>query len=337
MNSKLILTSTLGMSREQWLAFRKRGVGGSDVPTIMGMNPYKAEIELWYEKLSLIPELTIENIAMFGGKRGEDLVAEDYWPYWAGTEESVIENYNAGKVIRKCQRVNAYIQNPDYPWLFVSLDRKINRHGGKGEGVLEIKNTSGYEQDKWESGIPPSNLLQVTTQIFVTILEYGELAILRDGRKFDVFDIEKRDKIFQSIVVKTKKFWDTVIEGRKILTQKYEAIQQSNKRLADELQAQLELLEPEPDGSEAYEKFLKTKFRKSIAEAGLVKGTDEQYEMALAHKNIKEQMKKLTDNARDYENRLKRVIGDGTAIDFGKGGRVSWAGEPKRFANKIII
>ena len=74
MNSKLILTSTLGMSREQWLAFRKRGVGGSDVPTIMGMNPYKAEIELWYEKLSLIPELTIENIAMFGGKRGEDLV-----------------------------------------------------------------------------------------------------------------------------------------------------------------------------------------------------------------------------------------------------------------------
>ena len=38
------------MTREDWLEERKKGIGGSDAATILGLNPYKTTIELWEEK-----------------------------------------------------------------------------------------------------------------------------------------------------------------------------------------------------------------------------------------------------------------------------------------------
>ena len=37
-------------SEEIWLEERKNGIGGSDAATILGLNPYKTNIELWEEK-----------------------------------------------------------------------------------------------------------------------------------------------------------------------------------------------------------------------------------------------------------------------------------------------
>ncbi|MGH3627235.1 MAG: YqaJ viral recombinase family protein, partial [Sciscionella sp.] len=33
--------------REQWLAERRKGIGGSDIATLLGINPYQSEYELW--------------------------------------------------------------------------------------------------------------------------------------------------------------------------------------------------------------------------------------------------------------------------------------------------
>ena len=43
------------LSREQWLAFRRLGIGGSDVAAIMGISPFVTSRDLYYDKiLSLI-------------------------------------------------------------------------------------------------------------------------------------------------------------------------------------------------------------------------------------------------------------------------------------------
>jgi len=38
------------MNKEEWLEERKNGIGGSDAATILGLNPYKTNIDLWEEK-----------------------------------------------------------------------------------------------------------------------------------------------------------------------------------------------------------------------------------------------------------------------------------------------
>lgn len=334
MKSSLIIIPTVGMTREDWLRKRKQGIGASDVGTIFGLNQYKSALELWYERLDPEIQLNIESIAAFMGIYQEDSLA-DLWQYWEVNEQRMMENYRAGRIIRRCQRVNAYVSNPLYPHLFVSLDRKINKGERGEEGALELKTIAGYEAKKWETGIPPSHIIQVMTQILVCEFSFGELGTLRDGRYFDVWPFEYRADIGQGIIERTKAFWDSIQEGRKILTQKYEAVMSCNMRLANELQAELEHLEPPPDGTEAYENYLRDKFKRSLAEVGLVPGTDEDIKIALEHQRIKADIKKLEDNARLYENTLKRKIGDGCTLDFGKAGRVSWKGNPKRFYNQV--
>src|SRR5699024_10970679 len=159
MKSHIILTSTKDMSHQDWLGFRKRGLGASETGKVMGLSEYSSSIEVFNEKTAQGLDYQVENIAMFMGKYDEDKVA-DLWTYWEGTEESLIRNYSLGKRVRKMRRINAYAQNPKYPWLFVSLDRIINKGSSPNgeEAALELKTINGWNADKWIAGIPPEYL-----------------------------------------------------------------------------------------------------------------------------------------------------------------------------------
>ena len=45
-----ILTSTENMPYEEWLEYRRKGIGGSDASVVCGINKYKSPVELWLEK-----------------------------------------------------------------------------------------------------------------------------------------------------------------------------------------------------------------------------------------------------------------------------------------------
>lgn len=47
-----ILVRTTGLSHEEWLSFRKRGIGGSDAGAICGLNPYSSPIHVYFDKTS---------------------------------------------------------------------------------------------------------------------------------------------------------------------------------------------------------------------------------------------------------------------------------------------
>ena len=338
MKSHLILNSTNNMSPDEWLKYRKRGIGASEVGAILGLSPYKSSIELFYDKIGEGLGYSTENLAMFLGHEQEPLLAK-MWQYWDGSQENMIANFRAGKIVRKCHRVNAYVHNPAFPWLFVSLDRKIVKHDGKDEGTLELKTIGGYEADKWESGIPPSHIVQVNTQILVCEFLYGELATLRDNRVFDVIPFDRHDSICEKIVRQTKEFWDKVEEARKILTRRFEAQRTFNQREVEELTAQLQELEPDPDGSDAFNDFLKEKYK--IARPGARQGTIEQQLDAEAHKRIAGQIKALNEEKQLHENRLKSYIRDDfERLEFGSAGFVSWKSDTngvRRFLNKIKL
>jgi putative phage-type endonuclease len=345
------------MTDEDWLRYRKRGIGASEVGTILGLNPYKASIELFYEKLGEDLNLNVENLAQFMGKEQEDFVA-NLWQYWDPSDPqpgAMINNYREKRVIRRCQRVNAYVHNPKYPWLFVSLDRKINHSNRNetpksredrfsetgvsyiGEGALEIKTIAGWEADKWEAGIPPSHVVQVQTQLLVCEFEFGELATLTDGRQFDVLPFERRQDIMDTILTRTKDFWDRVEKARAAMTRKFEGQRTFNYRMAQEAEAELAELEPSPDGSDAFAAYLKKKY--NLAEPGEVIGGEEQLNHAETHRKIQEQIKALEGQKQYHENILKNSIrSEADKLTFGDRGFVSWRVDSRgsrRFLNKV--
>jgi predicted phage-related endonuclease len=207
MKSHLILTPTHGMSEADWHFFRfQNGLGASDIGCVLGLTAsWKSPIELFYQKLDPALCMQEENIFMFFGSEQEEWICDKY-QYWSGTTKSLMENFRAGKMIKKVQRVNAYIQNPNYPWLFVSLDRKINKDENGEEGLLEAKWISGWVANKFIGGIPPSHMAQVQTQLLVSEITYGDLATVVDGHTFDVYGFKPDQEIFDAIITKDKRF-----------------------------------------------------------------------------------------------------------------------------------
>lgn len=49
----LVLAETDGLSEEAWLAYRRKGIGGSDVAALLGISPWRTARDLYYDKLNI--------------------------------------------------------------------------------------------------------------------------------------------------------------------------------------------------------------------------------------------------------------------------------------------
>ena len=66
------LISTINLSKEEWLRYRKCGITGTDAGAILGLNPYRSAFQVYHDKISD----TIENIDSEAMRQGRDL--EEY-------------------------------------------------------------------------------------------------------------------------------------------------------------------------------------------------------------------------------------------------------------------
>lgn len=319
--------SVKDMSKDEWLQWRNKGVGASEVPTITGHNEYQCSLELFYKKLGA-PTFDIHNLAMLIGTETEDVNAT-FWQYWEGSEKSVIDNYKLGRVIRQSERVHAFAVNDLMPSLFVSLDRRILPNGNNaGYGALEFKNTNSFVLRKYENNVVPSHLIQLITQIGVCEFEYGEIAYMFDNKHFDVFaipDIKPFMGTFEKIVQQVGDFWKNVLLARPLYNQMINAKINMNMRLYSELEREISALEPPVQNSQAYKDFLKERYKDKLIDK-VIKGTPELLQIAIENKTVKEQIKELENKANYTESTLRKFIGDNkaTKIDFGRDGYVSW-------------
>ncbi len=67
------------LTREDWLSYRRLGIGGSDVAAIMGISPFATNRDVYYNKIGVMPAIEEEEanwVAKEVGHRLEDLVAE---------------------------------------------------------------------------------------------------------------------------------------------------------------------------------------------------------------------------------------------------------------------
>lgn len=62
---------------KEWLIWRNKGIGSSDIATILGVNPYKSIKKLWREKTGIdIPEDISKKMPVIRGNRLEPIARE---------------------------------------------------------------------------------------------------------------------------------------------------------------------------------------------------------------------------------------------------------------------
>jgi putative phage-type endonuclease len=185
------LISTLGLSYEEWLKYRKMGIGGSDAGAICGLNPYSTAISVFKDKTS--DEVTqYDNEAMRQGRDLEDYVAKRF------TEETGL----------KVRKANAIFINENSPFMLANVDRMIV---GKNIG-LECKTTTILNADKWKDGdIPPHYQIQCYHYMAVTNAEAWYIAVVILGKEFKYVKIDRDEEIIQNLISIEEKFWSNHI------------------------------------------------------------------------------------------------------------------------------
>ena len=196
-------------SREEWLKNRTK-IGGSDASAIVGMNPYKSNIDLWFEKT--------------GQAQADDISDKPYVKYGTNAEEYLRALFSLDFPQYEVDYVeNNMFKNSKFPWAHASLDGWLADQDGR-KGILEIKTTEilqSMQKEKWNQRIPDNYYIQILHYLMVTEFDFAvlkaQLKTVFGGvpylqTKHYVIERSEVEKDIRYLAAEEEKFWQHVTE-----------------------------------------------------------------------------------------------------------------------------
>lgn len=170
-------------NRKDWLKYKESTIGGSEIASICGLNPYQTPRDIW--------EL----------KTGRDSYIEPNWAMRLGVhfEQGVVELWEeeSGNRAIKCSSKDILYVHPLFDFLTGTPDRRyFDKDGGKG--LLEIKTTAGiFDYDE----IPPMWAVQLQWYLGITGYEKGTLAWFEyRSRELKMIEYDFDPELFKQLV-----------------------------------------------------------------------------------------------------------------------------------------
>ena len=189
--AKLVLTVEQAKDRKVWLDMRNKGIGGSDIASILGMSRYKSQFQLWLEKT--------------GQAEAEDL-SENEAVYWGTVLEDAVANRFCELTGKKVRR-NGTLADDEYPFMLANVDRMVV---GEDAG-LECKTTSGFNGKAWDGDeVPDAYYLQCQWYMMVTGCKTWYIACLIGGNKFVWKEVPRNEADIKAIREAAVEFWQKV-------------------------------------------------------------------------------------------------------------------------------
>lgn len=198
--------------REEWLQNRQR-IGGSDASAILGMNPYRTNIELWQIKTGqMVPE---------------DISDKPYVKYGTQAEEHLRELFKLDfPEYQVFYEENNMWLNDKYPFAHASLDGWLLDQEGR-KGVWECKTTNilqSMQKEKWKDRIPDNYYIQILHYLMVTEFDFavlkaqlksefnGEIYIQTKHYKIERAEVQADIEFLES---SEREFWKQVQERKR--------------------------------------------------------------------------------------------------------------------------
>ena len=175
-------------NHKDWLSLRK-GIGSSDVATILGCNKWSTPYQLWLDKTGQSIPQEEDNVYFKRGHQLEPLIA------------NIWEEETGKHIIPESSSEYLYV-HPEYDFIRASPDREFGIK--KSEGILECKSTQmQIEADE----LPEYWFCQVQWQMGISQIEYSNIAWLIRGLNFGYAEVHFNPDFFAYMVEEVKKFW----------------------------------------------------------------------------------------------------------------------------------
>lgn len=191
----IVLASTKDMPYEEWLEYRKLGIGGSDASVVCGISRYKTPMELWMEKTDQIPQQ----------EAGEPA-------YWGTLLESVVREEFTKRTGVPVRCLDQLLQSDTYPFMLANLDGVCD-HPDLGPCGFEAKTASAYKAAEWEDTIPDEYQLQIQHYMAVTGYAGFYIAVLIGGNTFRWKFIRRDEELISMLIELERSFWKHVQDG----------------------------------------------------------------------------------------------------------------------------
>jgi len=153
------------MTRKEWHLLRKKGIGASEAAAVIGLSPYKTNVELWEEKT--------------GRREPEDISDKPYVKYGTEAEKHLRALFALDFPQYEVNYKDFDMRyNSDYPFIFATLDGDLTEKATGRKGVLEIKATEimkSMQYEKWKGRIPQNYYIQVIHQLLATGFDFTVL------------------------------------------------------------------------------------------------------------------------------------------------------------------
>lgn len=194
----IVIVDTTGLTEEEWLEYRRTGIGGSDASAVLGVSPFVTTRDLYYDKLKIVAAIDDEDnwVAKEVGHLLEDLVAK-------------IFHVKTGYRIYQIKKM---FRHPVHNFMIADVDYFVELPDGT-TAILEIKTTNYNAKDKWWDGkteiIPLNYELQGRHYMAVMNLNKVYYCCLYGNNENEVIIRQiDRDLVFESeLIALEESFW----------------------------------------------------------------------------------------------------------------------------------
>lgn len=193
----ILIASTDGMPRGEWLNLRKRGIGGSDAAAICGLDRWRSPMEVYLDKTGELEDREVGEAADWGNLL-EPVVADEF------TRRTGIRTVETKQLLA----------HPQHEWMIANLDRQAIDPAEDGPGLLEVKTTSVYLADEWADGaIPDRAHIQTLHYLAVTGCTYAYIAALIGGQRLEIRRVDRDEKAIADLIAIEADFMARILDG----------------------------------------------------------------------------------------------------------------------------
>lgn len=180
-------------ARQEWLAARRQGIGGSDAAAVLGLSKWKTPLQVYLDKRGEAAEIP-DNEAMLWGRALEPVIRQQY----------------AERTGRAVLMPDGILRHPAHGFMLANLDGMT-----EDRRVVEIK-TARTAQNWGEAGsdeVPQDYLLQVQHYMAVTGFEVADVAVLIGGSDFRIYEVPADRELQEMLIDAEAAFWRAVEQG----------------------------------------------------------------------------------------------------------------------------
>lgn len=187
------------LTRPDWLAARRTGIGASDAAAILGKDPFRSALAVYQSKVAPQPDEWRWEFAR--GIALEDVIARQFA---ADHPEIVVDPI-----------VRGIYNHPEHEWLMCTPDRILRRPTEVPPfGVLEMKTWSGRAWRDWAEGVPLHIQIQVQHQLLVSGFGEAWVSVSIGGDPPEHYHVEANERFHRVLVPVLAEFWLRVQERR---------------------------------------------------------------------------------------------------------------------------